>query len=73
VDRGIERDAFARAYDRDDADVLAQFRAREDDPLVLDVCDGEGYERLSPFLGVPAPSERFPWEGRGRDSPAPGC
>lgn len=28
--------------------------------LVLRVCDGEGWEKLCPFLGFPVPSEPFP-------------
>jgi hypothetical protein len=36
--------------------------------LVIDVCAGEGWGKLCPFLGRPAPRHLFPWENR---SPAP--
>jgi hypothetical protein len=32
--------------------------------LVIDVCAGEGWEKLCPFLGRPSPRHLFPWENR---------
>ncbi len=43
----------------------AHFSGRPDDLLVIDVCDGQGWERLAPFLGWGRIPERdFPWENR---------
>ncbi len=33
--------------------------------LELNICNGEGWDKLCPFLGVQKPDESFPWENRG--------
>ena len=38
------------------------FASRDDDLLVLDICGGDGWERLAPFLGVVTPPGPFPTE-----------
>lgn len=38
------------------------FRGRPDDLLVMNVCGGEGWEKLCPFLGIPRVEEPFPQE-----------
>lgn len=58
----FDRRRFSDAYDRHHDDVLAYFHARERDLLILDVCAGEGFERLCPFLGLQTLTEPFPWE-----------
>jgi hypothetical protein len=50
------RDQFLEHHDR----IESYFRGR-DDLLVMHVTQGEGYEVLCPFLGVPTRSEVFPW------------
>jgi hypothetical protein len=40
------------------------FRERPDDLLVLNICAGEGWERLCPFLGQDVPGIPFPWANR---------
>ena len=42
--------------------VSSWFHGRDDDLLVLDVCAGDGWERLAPFLGRPVPHSPFPRE-----------
>jgi len=37
--------------------------------LRLNICAGEGYEKLCPFLDVSVPAGAFPWENRRRLSP----
>lgn len=32
--------------------------------LVMDICAGDGWEKLCPFLGAEVPSVAFPWENR---------
>lgn len=44
--------------------VAGYFRERQDDLLVLNICAGEGWERLCPFLGVDIPNEPFPWKNK---------
>ncbi len=52
------------AYDRYTTEVLDYFRGRPHDLLILDVCGGEGWSTLAPFLGVPIPAVPFPWKNR---------
>jgi hypothetical protein len=66
VDR-YDRTAFSLAYDRHVADVRQYLRDRPDDLLELDVCGGEGWERLCPFLGLEQPDVPFPWRNTGAD------
>lgn len=56
----FDREAFAEAYARHESRVLDYFRDRPEDLLVMDICGGEGWERLCPFLGVAVPARRFP-------------
>jgi hypothetical protein len=51
-------DRMAYVYDAHVRSVLDYFRDRPQDLLVLNICDGEGWEKLCPFLGkslVPTP------------------
>lgn len=50
---------FSRAYDAHERNVRGYFRGR-DDLLVIDICGGEGWPRLCPFLGLPEPPAPFP-------------
>lgn len=45
--------------------VFRYFAERPEDLLVLDVCGGEGFKRLAPFVGRDVPDEPFPWERPG--------
>lgn len=45
--------------------VTAYFAGRPRDLLVLDICGGQGWEQLCPFLGKPQPPGDFPWIHRG--------
>lgn len=58
--------AFRRAYQRHYDQVAQYFAERPGDLLVLDVCGGEGWSKLCPFLGKPAPSAPFPRENVSR-------
>jgi len=40
--------------------VKRYFESRADDLLVLDICGGEGWEKLCPFLGIAEPDKPFP-------------
>ena len=52
-------------YDTHVRNVKEHFAKRPADLLVLDICGGEGWERLCPFLGLSPPSGPFPWVHRG--------
>jgi len=51
-------------------DALQYFRDRPGDLLVMDICAGQGWETLCPFVGVPAPDRPFPHAAR-RWQPTP--
>ena len=56
----FDRDRFARAYEEHERGVREYFRERPGDLLVMDICAGDGWEKLCPFLGLPAPPAPFP-------------
>ena len=61
----IDVEAWVAEREAHHAAVLAHFAGRPDDLLVLDLCAGQGWERLAPFLGWERIPERpFPWENR---------
>lgn len=53
-------DLYVRRYRRHIREVKDHFRDRPDDLLVMDITDGEGWEKLCPFLGHPVRREPFP-------------
>lgn len=57
-------DGLCEAFIARDEAIQNYFTGREDDLLVLRVCDGEGWEKLCPFLGLPVPAESFPHMNR---------
>jgi hypothetical protein len=50
------------AYDRHLNKVKQHFADRDGDVLFLNICAGEGWEKLCPFLGAPVPDAPFPRE-----------
>lgn len=68
----VDIDAWIAEGDRHHDAVLSHFAGRPDDLLVIDLCAGQGWERLAPFLGWGRLPERtFPWENRTVDLDAP--
>ncbi len=55
-DEKVERDYHRKHTKR----VLDFFKDKPDELLVLDICDGDEYEKLCPFLGIDIPDESFP-------------
>lgn len=51
---------FSQAYDAQLEDVPAYFRGRDQDLLTLNICAGDGWSKLAPFLGSPIPDCPFP-------------
>jgi Sulfotransferase domain len=60
ADYAAKRDEIVRRYEEKNADVIAHFADRPASLLVMDVCGGDGWERLCPFLGLRVPSRPFP-------------
>jgi hypothetical protein len=62
---------FTAAYHRHHADVRRYFAERPDDLLEMNIVEGEGWEKLCPFLGLPLPSVPFPYLNRRAPSSLP--
>jgi len=67
----FNEDRYSYVYDTHLAGVLAYFQERPEDLLVMDICAGEGWEKLCPFLGVPIPEQPFPFLNRREDKLEP--
>lgn len=52
--------AYVKRFEQHNRDVVSYFSERRDDFLVMALADGDGWEKLSPFLGKKAPSIPFP-------------
>jgi sulfotransferase family protein len=55
-------DVYIQRYERHNREVIEYFAERPDDFLVLRVTEGEGWEKLCPFLGKDVPDVAFPFE-----------
>ena len=51
---------FSILYDNHLRNVEHYFKGREQDLLTIDICGGEGWERLCQFLGKEVPDVSFP-------------
>jgi hypothetical protein len=60
----VDRTGWWHQYRQHHRKVLAHFAERPDDLLVMDICAGDGWEKLCPFLGFPARAEPFPYQNR---------
>ena len=68
----FDRAKFREAYYRHHEDVRRYFKDRPGDLLEMSIVDGEGWEKLCPFLEVPIPTELFPHQNKRTDAyPAP--
>ncbi|MEJ7577434.1 MAG: sulfotransferase family protein [Pyrinomonadaceae bacterium] len=56
----FNRDRFAYVYDLHARNVCDYFKDRGDDFLVMDICAGEGWDKLCAFLKCDTPNESFP-------------
>ncbi|MGH6811745.1 MAG: sulfotransferase [Methylocella sp.] len=56
----FDAEKFTAAFHRHHADVRRYFAHRPDDLLEMSIAQGEGWEKLCPFLGLPMPSVPFP-------------
>lgn len=55
----FDRQKFIVAYERHHDDVRNYFKNRPDDLLEMRIPDGDGWEVLCPFLGLPIPEQPF--------------
>ena len=55
----VEKHAWSREWDQYHSKVLSHF-GDNPDFLVLDICAGQGFEKLCPFLSLPIPDTPFP-------------
>jgi hypothetical protein len=56
----FDKDTFARHYRRHNQAVMEYFAGRPESLLVIDICGGEGWGTLCPFLDKPVPAQPFP-------------
>ncbi len=59
----FDKQRFSDVYDDHVRRVMDYFKDRPEDLLIIDICSGEGFEKLAPFLERPVPSEVFPHKG----------
>ncbi len=64
--RSFDRATYIVAYGRHVQNVRTYFAGRQRDLLEIDICAGEGWEKLCPFLGVAQPCIDMPWRNRTR-------
>jgi hypothetical protein len=53
-------EAFRETYRRHLHDVRGYFNSQRERLLIMNLCGGQGWETLCPFLGVPVPDDPFP-------------
>ena len=56
----FNRDRFQFVYATHVRNVCDYFSNRQNDFLILDICSGEGWDKLCPFLSLPVPDISFP-------------
>ena len=61
------RDRYVEVYERHNARVTEYFSGREEDFLVMDLAQGDGWAKLCGFLGLEAPDTAFPVKNRASD------
>jgi len=61
---------FVYAYNVHFRNVTDYFKDRPNDLLIMNLCGGQGWEVLCPFLGKPVPEVPFPFKGKKKSSAA---
>ena len=60
-----EREKFMTVYKKHDDRVKAYFKDRPSDLLTIDICNGEGWDKLIPFVGEEnIPAKNFSYDGK---------
>jgi hypothetical protein len=60
----FERHLFLAKYREHNFEAQRYFGDRPNDLLIINICAGEGWEKLCPFLKKPVPEVPFPWSNR---------
>ncbi len=60
----FDEGAFTAAFQRHTEAVTEHFRGRRDKLLVMNICSGDGWETLCPFLGLTVLQSAFPHENK---------
>ncbi|HXX53057.1 MAG TPA: sulfotransferase [Thermodesulfovibrionales bacterium] len=60
----VDREAWKKRRAEFVQQVSEYFKDRPSDLLIIDICAGEGWEKLCPFLGVPIPRVPFPHKNK---------
>lgn len=63
----FQREAFRRSHENYIEDVMNYFKDRPDDLIVMDVCCGDGWQKLCAFLEKEIPDVPFPRTNVGMD------
>ncbi|MEM0980742.1 MAG: sulfotransferase [Cyanobacteria bacterium P01_H01_bin.58] len=63
----FDRDVWRQAYQFHVDDVLSYFNGRDEDLLIFQLCNGEDWKQLCPFLGKSIPAEVFPHQNKAAD------
>lgn len=58
----FEKNKYIKLWKVHHQDVLDYFKNRPNDLLVMNICAGDGWEKLCPFLGMPMQEVPFPHE-----------
>jgi len=56
----IDKEAWVKEWREHNAAVMEYFKNRHEDLLIIDICNGDGWEKLCPFLDVEMPDSPFP-------------
>lgn len=56
----FQKERFKYIYEKHTAHVLDYFKDRQNDLLVMDICKGDGWAKLCPFLNLAEPEISFP-------------
>ena len=59
------RDKFVERIQKHEEEVKTYFKGREDDLLIINICEGEGWEKICPFLEADLPMSPFPHRNKG--------
>jgi len=57
-------DTFRNTYEQHKCGVIEYFKDRPDDLIIMDICAGDGWDVLCPFVGRAAPKVPFPHKNK---------
>jgi len=63
----IEKDEWTEQREQQLVEFKEYFKDRPEDFLIINIVEGEGWEKLCPFVGKPTPNEVFPHKNKAID------